>query len=235
LTVAIPMIKFEWYVINEETQLLAVFVAFCVTFYTQAGGAIYKAMDDFAVNILKEHTEAEEKVIEALEQKLEFLKANANMVDDFVAINEMREAAYANLNAAGMIKPQHDFKAQVERIINMIAQEEQSVADKAKSTLMNEATASVKAKFTTSKELKKAALDAAINKIKGTSKPGDDPVQAAFIQFFRDKATAAKKADDGAETAAQRAALVTKLNSVAQSERFFFQFDAATGKPKMTV
>lgn len=234
LTAAIPIIKYEWYVINEETQLLAVFITFCITFYTQLGDAIYKSLDEVAVNILKEHTEAEEKVIEALEEKLEFLKANSTMVDDFVAINEMRVAAYDNLNAAGKVKPHHDFKAQVERIINMIAQEEQSVADKAKSALMEEATASVTAKFATSKEMKKAALDAAINKIKGTAKAGEDPVQSAFIQFFRDKATAAKKADDGAETAAQRAALVKKLNSVAQSERFFFQFDA-TGKPTMTV
>ena len=44
------------------------------------------------LTILKEHTEAEDKVIEALEQKLEFLKANSNMVDDFVAINKIREA-----------------------------------------------------------------------------------------------------------------------------------------------
>ena len=28
---AVPLIKFDWYVINEETQLLAVFLAFCVT------------------------------------------------------------------------------------------------------------------------------------------------------------------------------------------------------------
>ena len=54
----------------------------------------------------------------------------------------------------------------------MIAQEEQSVSDKAKSSLMDEATAAVTAKFASSKELKKAALDAAINKIKGTVQAG---------------------------------------------------------------
>jgi hypothetical protein len=231
---AVPIIKYEWYVINEETQLLAVFLAFCVTLYTQGGDAIYKALDETAQTILKEHTEAEEKVIEALEQKLEFLKANSNMVNDFEAINIMREAAYVNLNSAGKIKPHHDFKAQIERMINMIAQEEQSVSDKAKSSLMDEATAAVTAQFESSKDLKKAALDAAINRIKGTAKPGEDPVQAAFIKFFKDKAAAAAKADDGAETAAQRAALVAKLNSVAKSERFFFQFDEA-GQPKMAV
>jgi len=234
LAAAVPMIKYEWYVINEETQLLAVFLAFCVTLYTQGGDAIYKTLDETAQTILKEHTEAEEKVIEALEQKLDFLKANSNMVNDFEAINVMREAAYVNLNAAGKVKPHHDFKAQIERMINMIAQEEQNVAEKAKSSLMEEATASVTTQFEKSKDLKKAALDAAIAKIKGTAKAGGDPVQSAFIKFFQDKAAAAAKADDGTETAAQRAAIVAKLNSVAKNEEFFFHFDEA-GKPKMAA
>jgi hypothetical protein len=193
---------------------------------------MYKTLDETAQTILKEHTEAEEKVIEALEQKLEFLKANSNMVNDFEAINTMREAAYVNLNAAGKIKPHHDFKMQIERMINIIAQEESNVAEKAKTALMEEATASVTAQFESSKELKKAALDAAIAKIKGTAKPGDDPVQATFIKFFQDKGAAAAKSDDGSENAAQRAALVAKLNSVTKNEDFFFQFDES-GKPKM--
>jgi hypothetical protein len=31
VSAAVPIIKYEWYVIDEETQLLAVFLAFCVT------------------------------------------------------------------------------------------------------------------------------------------------------------------------------------------------------------
>ena len=37
IVAACPLIKFDLYVINGETQLLAVFIAFCVTFYTQGG------------------------------------------------------------------------------------------------------------------------------------------------------------------------------------------------------
>mmetsp|Transcript_19833 Transcript_19833/g.40968 ORF Transcript_19833/g.40968 Transcript_19833/m.40968 type:complete len:305 (+) Transcript_19833:71-985(+) len=230
---AVPMIKLEWYVINEETQLLAVFLAFCVTLYTQGGDAIYKALDEKAVNLLKEHTEAEEKVIAALEHKLEYLKANQNMVNDFEAINAIRSATYEKLNAAGAIKPQHDFKAQVERMLNMIAHEEASVTEKTKVALMSEATASVTEKFSSDKALKKAALDAAIAKLKG-GKTGADPVQAAFVQFFKDKAAAAKASKDDSEEKAQREAMIAKMNAVAKNEGFFFEFDAQ-GAPKMTV
>jgi len=231
---AVPLIQFDWYVINEETQLMAVFLAFCVTFYTQGGDAVYKALDVKAVNLLKEHNEAEDKVISALEQKLVFLKANQNMVNDFNAINEIRSVAYDKLNAAGAVKPQHDFKSQVERMLNMIAAEEASVTEKTKVGLMSEATSAVTAKFTSDKALKKAALDSAIATIKGGKAGAVDPVQAAFVQFFKDKSAAAAKSKDDSEEVAQKEAMVAKMNAVAKNEGFFFEFDA-NGQPKMTV
>jgi len=234
ITAAVPFIKYEWYVVNEETQLMAVFICFCVAMYTQVGDAIHQTLEQRGEEILKEHTEVEDKVIEALEMKLDSLKANQNMVQDFEAINKIREEAYANLNAAGAVKPKHDFKAQVEKVLSMINQEEASVAEKAKLALMAEATASVTDIFAGDEKLKKQALDSAIAKIKGTAKAAGDPVHSAFVQFFKDKAASAAKADDGSEEKAQREALIAKINGVSQTEGFFFEFDTS-GAPKMTV
>jgi hypothetical protein len=234
IAAAVPIIQFDWYVINEETQLAAVFIAFCVTLYTQAGDAIYKALDQNAQTLLKDHTEAEEKVIAALEEKLHFLKANQNMVNDFQAINALREKAYNNLNAAGVVKPKHDFKAQVERVLQMVAVEEANVTEKTKVALMSEATAAVTAEFTSSKALKKAALDSAIATIEGSTGKKEDPVQAAFVKFFKGKAAEAAKISGDAEEKAQREALITKINGVAKGEKFFFEFDDK-GVPKMIV
>jgi len=233
MTLAVPAIKLDWYVVNEETQLAAVFVAFCVAAYTQGGDALYKSLDERAQTLLKENNEAEEKVIAALEQKLDFLNANQNMVNDFEAINKIREESYANLNAAGVIKPQHDLKAQIERMLNMIAVEEANVTEKTKIAIMEEATATVTESFTTSKALKKAALDAAIAQIKGTAGEGAvDPVRAEFSKFLKAKAEAASKVSGDDELLAQRAAMVAKINAVAKSEGFFFELDA-NGKPTM--
>ena len=154
------------------------------------------------------------------------------MVNDFEAINQIRHETYENLNKAGAIKPHHDFKAQVERMLNMIAVEEANVTEKTKVALMSEATASVTEKFTSDKALKKAALDAAIAKIKGGK--GVDPVQAAFVQFFKDKAAAVAASKDDSEEKAQRAAMIAKMNAVAKNEKFMFEFDAQ-GQPKMVV
>lgn len=232
ITAAIPAIHFEWYVVNEETQLAAVFIAFCVTVYTQAGDAIYASLDEKSQTILKEQSEVEEKVISALEEKLEFLKENSNLVQYFEGIHQLRKESYDRLNAAGAIKPQHDFKAQVERLLGMIAAEEASVRDKKSKALLEEATQSVTDSFRTEKALKKAALDNAIASIKGTAVAGKDPVKDAFVSFFQQKAKDLKKTDDGTEEKATRAELVAKMNNVAKNEGFFFEF-GDDGKVKM--
>lgn len=233
ITFAVPMLKFDWYIVNEETQLAAVFVAFCVAIYTQGGDAIYKALDDRAVAILKEQNEAEDKVIEALESKLHFLQANSQQVEHFEAINEIREETYSKLNAAGAVKPLHDFKGQMEKVLGIIAQEEQNITEKTKNALLEEATANVTALFAKQKNLKKAALDSAIASIKG-DEGGADPVQEAFVKFFKEKAAEAKKADASVEEKAHREAIISKVNGVAKSEGFYFQIDES-GAPKLVV
>merc|ERR1711957_194583 len=96
--------------------------------------------------------------------------------------------------------------------------------EKAKTALMEEATVSVTDKFVKTKQLKKAALDAAIAHIKGTKSGSSDPV----------KAKSAAKITDDSEEKLQRQTLVAKINAICKSENFFFNVDA-NGQPKMTV
>jgi hypothetical protein len=230
LAASIPILEYQWFVINEELQLAACFMMFCVGVYVNAGDAVYNYFDEQAKAMLKEHHEAEDELIAAHQEKLNVLKMNKNMVGDFENINKLREQTYANLNKAGAVEPSYKFKAQMDRILGMIVQEENSVADKAKHALMAEAVATVTKEFASSAELKKAALDSAIAKLKGSK--AADPVLKSFQTFFKQKAAEAKKSDDGSEEKAQRAALVAKLNSVAKNEGFYFDFDSK-GSPKM--
>merc|ERR1712242_4052 len=150
------------------------------------------------------------------------------------AINALREEAYGKLNDAGKIKPLHDFKGQMERVLNMILQKETSIAEKTKMALMEEATAEVTKKFSSSKALKKAALTAAIAQIKGdTATKRADPVSKEFVEFFKAKSAAIAKAADGSEEKMHREAIVAKINAVAKNEGFFFEL-GADGVPKVT-
>lgn len=233
IAAAVPAITFDWYIINEETQLAAAFIAFCLVVYTQGGDAIHKALDARAQALLKEHRESEQELIEEMESLVQHLGNQLEIPEIMEDMNTVREDTYVKLNAAGAIKPKHDLKAQVERILAMIAHEEASNIDKAKVALMQEATASVSEQFATSKQLKKAALDAAIATIKGGANAGgDDPVKTAFVKFFKDKAAEAAKSKDTSAETTQRAAFLAKANAVSESEGYFFRFDE-NGVPKM--
>uniref|UniRef100_A0A7S0GI52 ATP synthase subunit b n=1 Tax=Proboscia inermis TaxID=420281 RepID=A0A7S0GI52_9STRA len=223
MATAVPVLSFDWYVVNEETQLAAAFVAFCVIVYTQGGDAIHAALDENAKTILKEQREDEEQVIDAMEKLIVSLEGQQENPEIVKEMNAMRLEAYKKMNEAGAIKPKHDLKVQVERMLNMIAAEEASNSEKTKTALMEECAANVSKQFASDKALKKSALDAAIASIKGTG--STDPVKGAFVKFFQDKSAQLAKVKDDTTEKDQRVALLAKANSVAENEGYFFRFD----------
>jgi hypothetical protein len=230
---AVPLIEFEWFLVNEETLLASTFLAFCVVAYTQGGEMLSKALKDESTAMLKIQNDAEDQIITKLQENLDYMKLTENIVQDYQDAFDLTKESYKKLNAAGAIKPQHDLKAQMEKLVSMIANEEQNVYGKAKLSLMTEATASVTAEFSSNKDLKKTALDNAMATLTGKA-GASDPVQTAFVKFFQKKQAAAKAADDGSEEKANRAAMLAKLNGLAETDGMFFRFDAA-GKPTMVV
>jgi hypothetical protein len=231
---AVPAIHYEWYLVNEETQLAACFIAFTSIVYKQFGGAIHDMLAADGERILEEHNKLEDAIIHDLQDKLYDVKMQEHVVQDANDIKELRIASYEKLNAAGIIKPQFEFKAQMERLLTMMAAEELSMQEKTKAAIMEEARASVTAEFSTNQELKKTSLASAIAQLKGSTSGASDPVKAAYLAFFKTKGVAAAKMDEKVELAANRAAMVAKINAVASNEGFFFELDQ-TGKPKMTV
>jgi hypothetical protein len=230
-TFAVPAIHYEWYLVNEET-VGGLFHARALS--TNGGGAIHDMLAADGERILEEHNKLEDAIIHDLQDKLYDVKMQEHVVKDANDIRELRIASYEKLNAAGVIKPQFEFKAQMERLLTMMEVEELSMQEKTKAAIMEEARVSVTAEFSTNQELKKTSLASAIAQLKGSSTGASDPVKAAYLAFFKTKGVAAAKMDEKVELAANRAAMVAKLNAVASNEGFFFELDAS-GKPKMTV
>jgi len=230
---AVPILEFQWFRPNEEMLLASTFVAFCVVAYTKGGAAIANGFKEEADAMLKIQNEAEDEVIAKMQENVEYLKLTENIVADYQGVFDLTKQSYEKLNAAGKIKPQHQLKAQVEKVLGMIATEEQSAYEKAKTAMMAEATDAVTAKFLSDETLKKAALDSALAKIAGKKVP-EDPVQKAFVTFFQEKAAAAKQTDGSAELKEARATMIAKMNAIAENEGFYFRFDAS-GKPKMNA
>ena len=196
---------------------------------------IANSMKEESDAMLKAQNEAEDQVINKLEETVEYMKLTENIVSDYKEVYDLTEASYAKLSEAGKIKPQHDLKAQMEKMLNLIAVEEQSSYEKAKVAMMSEATEAVMKEFTTNESLKKAALANAMAKLTGSGASGADPVQTAFVNYFKEQSKAAKASDDGSEEKAARANMVAKMNAIASAENMYFRFDEATGKPVMAA
>ena len=201
--------------------------------YKQFGGVIKEALEEDGKRILAEHNKIEDEVIDILQTKIDDVRMQERVVQDAEDIKALKIQTYEKLNAAGKVKPQYEFKAQIERMLAMMETEEANMTEKAKIALMAEATEAVTREFASSKNLKKVSLQNAVAQLKGT-KAGADPVKAAYLSFFKFKAETAKKIDAAAETREARAAMVAKMNAIAKNEGFYFQFDA-DGKPKMVV
>eukprot|EP00980_Cylindrotheca_fusiformis_P010585 scaffold2353_cov134-Cylindrotheca_fusiformis.AAC.8 len=230
----VPILEFEWLVVNEETLLASTFLAFCVIAYTQGGEAIANSFKDEANSMLEMQNKAEDEVIAKMQENLDYMSLTENIVEDYQGILDLTEETYGKLNAAGKIRPQHELKTQVEKMLSIIANEESSAYDKAKKSMMTEATEAVTSQFLEDKKMKKAALDNALAKLTGSAKAGSDPVQEAFVNYFKNKAAEAKKKDDGSEEKAARKAMVSKMNAIAEAESMYFRFDES-GQPKMAA
>mmetsp|Transcript_27353 Transcript_27353/g.57307 ORF Transcript_27353/g.57307 Transcript_27353/m.57307 type:complete len:159 (+) Transcript_27353:1647-2123(+) len=101
---------------------------------------------DEAKEMLKAQNEAESKVITKLEESVEYMKLTENIVKDYQAVYDVTEESYAKLNASGQIKPQHKLKAQVEKLLGMIAAEETNSYEKAKIAMMADSVAKLTGK-----------------------------------------------------------------------------------------
>ena len=230
---AVPAVHYEWYLFNEETQLAACMIMFTALVYKNFGATIGTMLEEDGKRITEEANKVEDTILSTLKQKKEDLLMMQNIVKDAQDIHTLKEETYVKYNAAGKIKPLHEFKSQMERVLHMVATEEAAVTEKTKTALMEEATIAVTNELLTNKDLQKVSLDNAIAQLKG-SKPGVDPVKQTYLQFFQWKAGEAKKIDAATETLAAREALVKKINAIASNEKFFFQLDN-DGKPKMVV
>ena len=230
---AVPAVHYEWYLVNEETQLAACMIMFSALVYKNFGPTLGAMLEEDGKRIIEDANKVEDAILSTLKEKKDDLLMMDNIVQDAQDIHTLKEETYVMYNAAGKIKPLHEFKSQMERVLQMVSTEEAAVTEKTKTALMEEATIAVTNELLTNKDLQKISLDNAIAQLKGT-KPGVDPVKQTYLQFFQWKAEEAKKVDSAAETLAAREALVRKVNAIASNEKFFFQLEP-NGQPKMVV
>lgn len=179
-------VQLDWYVFNEETQLLALWCLFVGTVYHNFGSGIASFFDDIANGIKNEQLAQEDAIIQAMKVTRDAHARQTEIYGDIKSIFEAQQELMDIITASKSKELKHKLRDQVvSRLDNLVAIEERAVLQ-IKDDLVNKTTEKVRAAITTD-EIKKAALDQAFKAIADPSAPaGEDPVAALYTKSFQE-------------------------------------------------
>lgn len=176
---------------DEESQFLAVFIAYVALIYSQVGGPIGKYLDDKTEAILLEFTESEEINLAEIRKELEFNKKYLDYENNVVGMVDAQKKLEEDLR--NVIPNSHEQRLNAFFIqrLNRIIAIETAAKESLQSTLINKATTAVTEAFSKDAQLQKKSLESAVAWLSAPSgqKKQSQDVGVEFKKFL----TKAKK------------------------------------------
>lgn len=207
----------DFYIINEETQLLGLWCLFVGTIYHNFGADVGEYFDSVGDAVLKEQNAQEDAIIESMRVTADAHKHRLDILDDLTMIRDAQNEILETIVATKSNQLKHELRDKVVMRLDALKQLEQSVTAGVQATMVNAATEKVRGNVDT---MKKAALDSAFAAIADPTAAGSDPVANeynAVIKAFAKKAAAAK--DTPIElTAAEQAEVEDELRAMIRKE-----------------
>lgn len=191
MILAIPAVANEVIVLNAETQLLAVFILALSTLYTQGGGMIGKALDNYADEIHKELKSVDDAILEDSKSWIEENKKLFALEQDYKNLYQLVDDL--NVAQADILNysAEHKYKEAIIKKLDSLVAIEETTTSAIRNRMVNAITSDVISKFRSDKKAKEEALEQAINVLAAGSsgKLGKDVVGNAFtssIKNYRD-------------------------------------------------
>jgi len=177
--------------LNEEVQILGLFVLFVGTLYTKGGDALGKMLDESADAILREHNALEDAQIEATKQVISAYKRQMDIANDINSIFSAQRALMQKVVHAQSLRLQHDVRNQIVKRLDNLAAAEASVVSSIQSTLVSTASSKARSAFSAEKgdaALKSKVLESALLALESPGKVGGkdlvgDLFQSHFSKF----------------------------------------------------
>lgn len=184
--VGVPLIANEVLVLSEETQLLAVFVLFTGTIYTQLGGMIGKSLDEMRDTILKEQRAVEDVQIEQIQNAIEEHEKVLTLTEDFDQFLSVKDASRRLAVEAANYEAKHAFRASMIRKLEAVAATEETALQGIKGRMVDYVVNDVTTQFREDKKAKENALNQALAILGNTNaKMGKDVVGDAFVSSVK--------------------------------------------------
>jgi hypothetical protein len=191
IILGVPAISNEVLVLSAETQLLAVFILSLSTLYTQGGGMIAKALDDYSKDIHNKLKKVDENILSEVHatikanEKLLTLEQDVSSIHKLVDDMTVAQADILNYTE------EHRYRDAIVKKLDALVALEDTVAAAVRARMVTKVKADVVETFTSDKKAKEAALDHAVAVLLAgtTGKRGADVVGGAFssaIKSYKD-------------------------------------------------
>ena len=224
-----------FYVINEETQLLGLWVLFVGTVYHNFGGAIGEFFDESGRAVAKEQLAQEEAIISSMQVTADAHRRQVEIRADLEAIRDAQAEIMDSIVAAKSSQLKHELRAEIVSKLDNIVQMEKQITAGIQSGLVASATEQVRADVGS---MKKQALDSAFAALADpNSAPGQDPVTEAYNAIFANfsKNMKASEGKDVELSADAQAEIASDMEAVARRDGLDFIKISAPSKVSFTA
>ena len=180
---SIPFIANNWYIMNEETQILGCFCLFTGSIYSLFGDAIGAHFDEDGKAIMAEHNAIEDANIAAVDTVKDAHVIAATAAEDVAAIGAATKVLQAEIAKAKTAELKAEVRANFVRKLDSIVAQEAALRDSLQASVVDAAAAHVTAQFADGKgsaDAFQSAMDALAGK-----PAGEDAVSAAFTSYLK--------------------------------------------------
>ena len=170
--------------LDAETQLVACFILFCSTMYTQVGGMVARGLDDYAKEIFDELKTVDNSVLDQLNASIAADKSALSLEEDFQQYCALTDTlAVAQADLLNQREVHHYREAVVKKLESLHALEDSAVLA-IRTRMLSKVKSDVVKTFTTDKKAQELALTRAIEVLAGGAKGtlGKDVVGEVFAQ-----------------------------------------------------
>lgn len=189
------------YHFDMESQLLALWVLFCGTIYSQGGPAIASMFDEMSAEIKAEHAKIEQAEIDTVKAALEAHQRQTAVFEDIKNVFAAQNTLLDQLIGSSKNRLTQMLNEGAQQRLDILVNTESAVTQQVSSALLGKATSSVEAAYGENGDaaLKSNALEAAIAALSNPEGAKQDPtVGNLYSKYFTGYETR-RKAMEGKE------------------------------------
>mmetsp|Transcript_74140 Transcript_74140/g.145528 ORF Transcript_74140/g.145528 Transcript_74140/m.145528 type:complete len:338 (+) Transcript_74140:99-1112(+) len=201
LFIGIPAIKNEVLVLDAETQLLACFILFCSTMYTQVGGMMGKSLDDYSTGIADELKAVDDTMLDQINASMAANQEAMTVEEDCKDLFQIQQQlAIAEADVLNQ-KEVHMYREAIVKKLDSLSALEESAVMAIRNRMLTKVKSDVINTFTNDQKAKDLAMTRAIEVLAGGAKGkmGKDVVGDVFAQALSNYKAEYAKMPEGSD------------------------------------